>query len=235
MGFLKKFAGGIAGGLGGGLVSMAGGLISSGKAKKAAQKQMDFQRQMSNTAHQREVADLRAAGLNPILSAGGSGASTPGGAAGQTPDFGRLASSGFQAGMTAPIQVAQAKNADAMASVNSAQATVAEDAVSMYEKNPEVAAAVQGGWLARLSGIEPRLGVFAGLAATAKQIIRDRWKDKSDAAHKRKREHEEWYEADRQDLMRKLDLGELFPHGDQNNPLGDAIYDPAPWFDGGGR
>lgn len=44
-----------------------------------AEKNRQWQEHMSNTAHQREVKDLIAAGLNPVLSAN-AGASTPGGA-----------------------------------------------------------------------------------------------------------------------------------------------------------
>lgn len=45
----------------------------------SAKEQMDFQERMSSTAHQREVEDLKKAGINPLLTAG-AGSSTPGGA-----------------------------------------------------------------------------------------------------------------------------------------------------------
>lgn len=71
--------------IGGGIASIGGSIIQDHFNRRSANQQRDWEYNMSGTAHQREVADLKAAGLNPILSAGGQGASTPQGATMQPP------------------------------------------------------------------------------------------------------------------------------------------------------
>jgi hypothetical protein len=72
----------------GSIAPIVGNLIGGSFANKRAKQQRSWQEYMSNTAYQRAMADMRKAGLNPILAGKLGGASTPSGAMAQTPDFG---------------------------------------------------------------------------------------------------------------------------------------------------
>ena len=76
-------------------------------------RQMHFQKSMSNTAHQRQVADLRKAGINPILSAKLGGASTPQGASYTAGNIGSTAVQGYQNVSSARQMQAQTKKVEA--------------------------------------------------------------------------------------------------------------------------
>ena len=102
-----------------------GGQSSANKANlKIAREQMDFQERMSSTAHQRQMDDLRRAGLNPILAAR-SGASSPGGASAVMGNVGQAAMDGATSAGTVKQLSAATSNLKADSRLKGAQETVA--------------------------------------------------------------------------------------------------------------
>jgi len=99
-----------------GALSGAQGQSSANRANIAQSKeQMDFQREMSNTSYQRGVADMRKAGLNPMLAYTQGGASTP---SGTKADIGNVTKAGIEAASSA----AQLSNVQSQTELNETNA-----------------------------------------------------------------------------------------------------------------
>lgn len=89
-------------------LSMGGAMYQNRENRKQAEAQMDFQERMSNTAYQRQMADMKAAGLNPLLGLG-SGASTPSGAMAQMENVAESAVSSVRDSIMADLAVDKQK------------------------------------------------------------------------------------------------------------------------------
>lgn len=101
-----------------------------------AQKQRDWEQNMSNTAHQREIQDLKAAGINPVLTAtGGNGAATPSGA---SASGGEGSGAGILSGIAQVINSANAasrnSNYNTRAQINYDTAKLIHSALSIIKK-----------------------------------------------------------------------------------------------------
>lgn len=91
-----------------------GALYQNQEAKRAAKRQMEFQASMSNTSWQRGMADMKAAGLNPMLAYKMGGASSPAGAMYTPQNVGMAATDGYLKG-------AQANQANAQVGLTNEQ------------------------------------------------------------------------------------------------------------------
>jgi len=138
------------------------------QARREARTNRDFQREMSNSAYQRAVKDLKLAGLNPILAAKTGGATTPSGSTAQIPNPPSM--KGITASAMNVKQMSEGVRGQEMQNQQMANRMELEKAaMQYYRKNPDKQHALHEAIMAGIAGIRPELGMLSGLMRQGSQ------------------------------------------------------------------
>jgi len=116
-------------------ISYLGGKQQNVASAQAAQKQMDFQEEMSGTSYQRQIADLKAAGINPMLVSRLGGASTPVGAMPQFVNPGQQAGQIFGQLQSSAASLQQAETSERLSESQVKQIDATVDKIKEETKN----------------------------------------------------------------------------------------------------
>lgn len=131
----------------GGAAALGGAALSASATARASRRNIRFQREMATTAHQKEVKDLRLAGLNPILSGtGGPGARASGGAQQVVPDFAASARQAMRIAAEVKLLSQQARGAQFKADIDGPAAMVGRAATEAATKIAEGAKTRKYSW-----------------------------------------------------------------------------------------
>lgn len=158
MGWASALAGAVGGSAASGLLGM-----------KESRTNRRFQKYMSSTAMVRRVADLKNAGLNPILATHGSGAAMGQGSTASIPDVGGTINSAVQAKTARRAQQVAERVAKVTMQRTKAEAAnerinakLAQEMWNYYKNNKAVQGMVNAGMLGKLAGVPVGIAPAAG-------------------------------------------------------------------------